>query len=50
MYRIQFSKKAQRQFKALPQLVQEQLQPKIDALSINPRPFGIKALQGRMLQ
>ncbi|MCB8777511.1 type II toxin-antitoxin system RelE/ParE family toxin [Planktothrix agardhii 1032] len=47
MYRIQFSKKAQRQFQALPQLVQEQLQPKIDALSINPRPFGIKALQGR---
>lgn len=47
MYAVEFSKKAQRQFKTLPQFAQEQLKPKIDALSINPRPIGIKALQGQ---
>ncbi|MEG3436184.1 type II toxin-antitoxin system RelE/ParE family toxin [Pannus brasiliensis CCIBt3594] len=46
MYSIEFSRKARKQFKALPELVRDRLIPKIDSLTENPRPSDCKALQG----
>jgi mRNA interferase RelE/StbE len=39
-YTIEFSNKAEKQFKSLPPQTQERLQPKIDALAQEPRPRG----------
>jgi len=39
-YKIEFSKKAKKQFKSLPKLFQERLAPQINALASNPRPRG----------
>ena len=36
-YRLEFSAKAARQFKALPPQVQRLLQPHLDTLAVNPR-------------
>lgn len=44
-YRIDFSRKAARQFKDLPAQIQKRLKPKIDALAQNPRPRGVKKLE-----
>lgn len=44
-YQIEFSKRAERQFEALPQQIQNRLQPRIDALALDPRPSGIKKLE-----
>lgn len=45
-YLIEFSKKAEKQFLALPQSIQERLVPQIDALAENPRPPKVKKLVG----
>lgn len=45
-YRIEFARKAARQFQNLPAAVQKRLKPKIDALAHNPRPRGVKKLEG----
>jgi mRNA interferase RelE/StbE len=45
-YLIEFSKRAEKQFLALPQSVQERLIPQINALAENPRPSKIKKLVG----
>lgn len=45
-YKIEFSKQAQKQFKALPKLFQERLAPQINALASNPRPRGSIQLSG----
>jgi mRNA interferase RelE/StbE len=45
-YKIEFSRKAERQFKDLTNQIQKRLKPKIDALAQNPRPCGVKKLEG----
>lgn len=47
MYTIELSEKAKKQLTKLPKLVQLRIISKIDALSINPRPLGVKVLRGR---
>ena len=46
IYRIDFARKAARQFQNLPAAVQKRLKPKIDALARNLRPRGVKKLEG----
>ena len=45
-YQVIFSKGSARQFKKLPQNIQERIQIKIDDLAIEPRPNGVKKLEG----
>jgi mRNA interferase RelE/StbE len=45
-YRLEFTKPATKQFKALPHQVQQRLQPKIEALTTEPRPAGMIKLIG----
>ena len=45
-YKIEFSHKAERQFKNLSNQIQKRLKPKIDALAQNPRPRGVRKLEG----
>ena len=45
-YEIKFSKGAKKQFSKLPLDVQERIQTKINDLAIEPRPNGVKKLQG----
>lgn len=45
-YRIEFSRCAEKQFKKLPSQIQQLLRPQIDALVENPRPTGVKKLEG----
>ncbi|HZG40987.1 MAG TPA: type II toxin-antitoxin system RelE/ParE family toxin [Nodosilinea sp.] len=45
-YRIEFTKPAAKQFKALQLQEQQRLKPKIDALSNEPRPSGVVKLSG----
>lgn len=45
-YTVEITSSAQRQFKKLPEAIQEHLIPKILALEANPRPSGVKKLQG----
>jgi mRNA interferase RelE/StbE len=45
-YSIEFSKKAEKQFLALPQSIQERLVSHINALAENPRPPKVKKLVG----
>lgn len=45
-YTVELSKKAQKQLKTLPQSVQKRLNVEISALAAQPRPPGVKALQG----
>lgn len=44
-YKIEFSKRAEKQFEDLPKQIQQRLQPRIDALAENPRPPGVKKLE-----
>ncbi|MBI3650717.1 MAG: type II toxin-antitoxin system RelE/ParE family toxin [Acidobacteria bacterium] len=46
IYTIEFTSKAERQFKKLPEQLQKKLTPKLDALAKTPRPSGIKKLEG----
>jgi len=43
-YRIEFSPKAERQFKTLPKEIQIRLKHRIDTLAVNPFPRGVKRL------
>jgi mRNA interferase RelE/StbE len=43
-YRIEFSPRADRQYRKLPPSVQARLKPRIDALAQNPRPPGVEKL------
>jgi len=43
-YRIEFSPSAESQFKRLPKEVQARLKPRIDSLTENPFPRGVKKL------
>ena len=45
-YKIEFSRKAERQFRDLTAQIQKRLKPKIDALARTPRPRGVKKLEG----
>jgi mRNA interferase RelE/StbE len=45
-YRIEFARKAARQFQDLPAAIQKRLKPKINALAQNPLPRGVKKLEG----
>lgn len=45
-YQVEFSNQAEKQFKDLPQQIQSRLQLRIDALVENPRPSGVKKLEG----
>ncbi|MEC4986784.1 MAG: type II toxin-antitoxin system RelE/ParE family toxin [Oscillatoria sp. PMC 1068.18] len=45
MYTIELSKKAQKQLKALSRENQTRISAKIDSLSTEPRPSGVKALK-----
>ena len=46
-YRVELTKKAQRQFNALPVVVQSLVEPKIRALANDPRPNGVTKLKGK---
>ncbi|NJN61609.1 MAG: type II toxin-antitoxin system RelE/ParE family toxin [Coleofasciculaceae cyanobacterium RL_1_1] len=43
-YRIEFAKRAAKQFSALPKPERQRIATKIDALSADPRPLGVKQL------
>jgi mRNA interferase RelE/StbE len=45
-YRIEFAPSAAREFERLPRDVQARIARKIDGLAANPRPPGVKKLQG----
>lgn len=45
-YRLEFTKPAAKQFKALAQQVQQRLKPKIEALTTESRPAGMVRLAG----
>jgi mRNA interferase RelE/StbE len=45
-YRIELTRRAEKQFKDLPSTVQQRIKPKVDALSENPLPDGVSKLQG----
>ncbi|MEH2170320.1 MAG: type II toxin-antitoxin system RelE/ParE family toxin [Nostoc sp.] len=45
-YEVKFSKVAKKQFRKLPLDVQQRIQTKINDLAIEPRPNGVKKLQG----
>lgn len=45
-YEVKFTKGARKMFKKLAQELQDRIQPKIDELAIEPRPNGVKKLQG----
>jgi len=44
-YTVEITSSAQRQFKKLPEAIQNNLIPKILALEANPRPLRVKKLQ-----
>ncbi|HMA28985.1 MAG TPA: type II toxin-antitoxin system RelE/ParE family toxin [Thermoanaerobaculia bacterium] len=45
-YTIEFTHRAEKVFRALPPEIRRRLAPKIDALKLNPRPRGVKSLEG----
>ena len=45
-YTIEFTRRAEKEFRALPPEIRRRLAPKIDALKLNPRPRGVKSLEG----
>lgn len=45
-YKVEFSKGAKKQLGKLPLDVQQRIQTKISELAIEPRPNGVKKLQG----
>ena len=45
-YRVEFSRPAERQFRALPAEVQRRIAPRINALAQVPRPRGAEKLEG----
>lgn len=47
-YRIEFTPRADRQFRSLPAAVQKRLGKRIDKLAQNPRPRGVEKLEGEI--
>ena len=47
IYKIEFSRRAEKELKTLPQQEQKRISDKIDALAEKPRPSGVEKLQGR---
>jgi mRNA interferase RelE/StbE len=47
VYRIEFTRQAERQFKALPRNIQTRLKSHIDRLIEDPRPSGAYKLSGK---
>jgi len=45
-YRVEYTPRSNRQFRRLPVSVQRRLIPIIDALAVDPRPLGVKAVAG----
>jgi len=45
-YTVEFTHRAAKAFRALPPEIRHRLAPKIDALTNNPRPRGVKSLEG----
>ena len=45
-YKIEFTKKANKQFQSLPPHVKKRISPKIENLAQNPRPQGVVKLSG----
>jgi mRNA interferase RelE/StbE len=45
-YTIEFTRRAEKDFRAFPPEIRRRLAPKIDALKQNPRPRGVKSLEG----
>jgi mRNA interferase RelE/StbE len=45
-YTIEFTHRAEKDFRALPPAIRRRLVPKIDGLKQNPRPRGVKSLEG----
>lgn len=45
-YTVEFTRRAEKDFRALPPEIRRRLAPKIDALAIDPRPHGVKILAG----
>ena len=45
-YRVEFSRQADRQFRALPAEVQRRIAPKVNALAAAPRSRGAEQLEG----
>lgn len=45
-YTIEFTHRAEKDFRALPPEIRRRLAPKIDSLKLNPRPRGVKSLEG----
>lgn len=45
-YTIELSRKAERDFKGFDKALQKRLKTKIDSLAKNPRPSGVKKLEG----
>ena len=46
-YQVLFTPRAEREFESLPEAARRRIAPRIDALAEEPRPRGIKKLQGR---
>jgi mRNA interferase RelE/StbE len=45
-YRIEFTRPAMKELADLPRKVRERIAPRIDALTVNPRPRGVEKLKG----
>ena len=45
-YRVSFMPAGKRSFDKLPKAVRKKILPRIEALSVNPRPPGVKKLEG----
>ena len=45
-FTIEFTRRAEKDFRSFPPEIRRRLAPKIDALKQNPRPRGIKSLEG----
>lgn len=45
-YRLDFTRAARKQFLNLAKPVQKRIAPRVDALATDPRPHGVKKLQG----
>lgn len=45
-FRIEFSHRAAKAYRGLPENVRRKIEPKIDALAENPRPHGARKIEG----
>ena len=46
-YRIEFSHRAAKAYRVLPEDMRWRIEPKIDALAENPRPHGARKIEGQ---